>query len=295
RLWLLADSTLVNEATLRRAAPIRAGYFLHHTAPRKLGDLLQQFPRDYFALLLLLAATCGLVLRAQPSRGQFWLVQAGYLALVLALGVGLKLPPRLALPLLDLWVFSNLVFVLRSVALRPGLALSFLLLALGLATGPYIYKTLHRRSVLIQERQRYRAVRQQLLALARQQLPPGGGLVVSDAMEETYKAESPFAGGVGRLPPELQWLSVRGWQLLHPSQPAWRRQLTGTADFTTALRRLGSRPAVAWLLTPATAQLLNRQLQLQRRSSQPAAWLEIPSQALLGPTQVYQMRVKFPQ
>ncbi len=302
RHWLLADSTLINEPTLRRIAPIRAGYFLTQTAPGKLRALAHQLPRDYFPLLLLLAATAGLVaVHPRPGRRGFWVVQVGYVLLVLGLGVLLKLPPRLALPLLDCWVLSNLLF-LRQAGPPPARSLAALLAVLVLAAVPYTYKTVHRRTVLAREQAQNRAARHHLRHLTEQQLP-AGGIVVSDALEETYKAESPFEpvlwpGGTGAAAP-LRWLTVRGWQTLHPSQPALRRQLTGTRDFTQALRVLGRRAATAWLLTPATATLLNRQLALRPPIVGPVQALvplRVPADSLAADeVQLYQMRVKFVQ
>ena len=307
RAWQLGDSALVNEATLRRVAPLRPGYFLRHTAPAKLGALAHQLPRDYFPLLLLLAATGGLVLRAGRGHRVFWLAQAGYALLLLGLGLLLKLPPRVALPLLDFWALSNLAHLWQLRPL-PRYSLAVLLLVLLAAAGPYAYKTWHRHHVLAREQARNRQAWEQLNQLwMRQQ--PAVRIVVSDALEETYKSGSPLTREVAahyRLPPFTRpvWLSVRGWQTLHPSQPALRQQLTGTRDFTGALRRLGQRPDVAWVLTPEGAGLLNRQLALGRRPDQPEVWLErqkwpkrlssrygMPSNSV----HAYRMRTKFPQ
>ncbi|MFD2784009.1 hypothetical protein [Hymenobacter rubripertinctus] len=300
--WQLADSALVNEAALARVAPFRPGYFLGHTAPAKLGALARQLPRDYFPLLLLLAATGALVLRAGRGHRVFWLVQAAYAGLGLGLGVLLKLPPRLALPLFDFWAFSNLVYLWQLRPL-PRHSLAVLLLALLAAAGPYAYKTRHRSQLLAREQARNRQQRRQLSRLA-----SGARVVVSDALEETYKSAAPFSEGAGGAAcagrPGLVWLSVRGWQTLHPSQAVLRQRLTGTRDFTAALRRLGQRPDVAWLLTPEGAVLLNRQLALGRLPDEPMARLEHlnrPKQlapgfdGVLKGVQAYQMRIKFPQ
>ncbi|MBX0289981.1 hypothetical protein K3G63_05990 [Hymenobacter sp. HSC-4F20] len=332
RHWMLADSALVNEAFFARAAPVQPAYFLRYTAPGKLSSTLRQLGRDYFPLLLLVLATGGVGARHRPASREFWGVQLAYLGLVLGLGTVLKLPPRLALPLLDLWVLSNLVFLLRPAAgPLPRYAPPALLLVLALAAGPYAYKTWHRRSVLAQERQRNRIERQPLLTPAsilspdqrralpappratqeqrRQHLPllrlaAGAKVVVSDALEETYKSESPFTEG--HPPPALyslmrtsprRYLSVAGWQTLHPSQAALRYHLTGTRSFPEALRRLGARPDVAWVLTREGAALLNRQLALEQLPGQPRMCL-FPVEYGATPgaiAQLYEMRTKFPQ
>ncbi|MBT9395133.1 hypothetical protein KLP40_18340 [Hymenobacter sp. NST-14] len=304
RAWQLGDSTLVNETTLARVAPFRPGYFIQHTAPAKLGGLARQLPRDYFPLLLLLAATGVLVLRAGGGHRGYWLVQAGYAGVLLGLGTLLKLPPRLVLPLLDFWVLSNLVYLWQLRPL-PRHTPAALLLALLAAALPYAYKTRHRSHVLAQERKANDAAHERLVPLTR-----GARIIVSDFLEDTYKSAPPFRADVNRtlltfrLYAPKVGLSVRGWQTLHPSQAVLRERLTGTRDFTEALRRLGQRTDVAWVLTPEGADLLNRQLALKRQPDQPKVWLE----QLQGPPQrptgaaepstsvhAYRMRTKFPQ
>jgi hypothetical protein len=128
-----------------------------------------------------------------------------------------------------------------------------LLGVLALVAGPYAYKTLHRASVLGQEQQRNRAERQRLWPLMQPANCPR--LLVSDAVETTFKSESPFSDE-----PTPHLMPVAGWITLHPSQAAWRQQLTGTRHFPESLRRLATRYDVAWVLTPSTAAILNRQL-----------------------------------
>ncbi|QNH60638.1 hypothetical protein [Hymenobacter sediminicola] len=255
--WLLADSTLINEAFFVRAAPLPTPrYFLTHIAPAKLSQTLPQLVRDYFPLLLLLLASILLQTgRGVPHSRSFWLLQAGYVGLMLVLAAVLKLPPRIALPLLDLWVLSNLALVLMRPA-APRQAPWIILGVLAVVLVPYAYKTLHRHTTLIIERKLNRAERQRLTALAHahQSSPPN--LIVSDAFEATYKAESPFAVDG----PLVRRLSVAGWTSLHPSQAVWRHQLTGTRDFAKSLHRLAQRADVAWVLTPGSAQTFNYQL-----------------------------------
>ncbi|MBC6699532.1 hypothetical protein [Hymenobacter sp. BT190] len=260
--WLLADSTVVNEGFFARAAPLPTpSYFLRVVAPQKLGLALPQLLRDYFPLLVLLAASCWLIRKAPAGRTRgFWLVQLLFVGMLLGLAAVLKLPPRIALPLLDIWLLGNLAAVLPAAGRRAPWVL---LGALALVAGPYAYKTLHRASVLGQERQQNQAERQRLMQLVQQPGRPAPRLVVSDAFEATYKAESPFTEGKSSAEPARlgsHRMPVMGWTTLHPSQAAWRQQLTGTRHFAESLRRLTARPDVAWVLTPATATILNRQL-----------------------------------
>ncbi|RPD48585.1 hypothetical protein DNI29_08195 [Hymenobacter sediminis] len=325
RHWMYADSTLINESFFQRAAPFRPTYFLLHTAPAKLAALLVQLARDYFPLLLLVGVTGLLVGRLPGPRRSFWLVQLAYAGLAVGLGTVLKLPPRLALPLLDFWVLSNLLFLFQHPARADGRAERVLLLALVVMAVPYGYKTWHRRGVLAQEQLRNRSERwpafispNQQRALASSQLTQeqyrqqkmlairavAAKIIVSDAQEETYKSESPFTEGHPPLviysfvlKSPLRYLSVAGWQTLHPSQARLRQQLTGTRQFTEALRRLGARPDVAWVLTPEGAAILNRQLTLEQAPGQPVMQLlPVPLLAKRGArAQLYEMRIKFPQ
>ncbi|WP_460557542.1 hypothetical protein, partial [Hymenobacter daeguensis] len=110
-LWLFGDSTVVNEGLAQRAYRFDATEFLTREVPAKLRLRAVLLARDYFPLLLALAATAVAAARRRGRHGWFWLVQAGFGgALVLLAGI-LKLPPRLALPLLDFWLLTNLAFL----------------------------------------------------------------------------------------------------------------------------------------------------------------------------------------
>ena len=256
RHWLLADSALVNPALFRRAGTLDVPYFLRETAPAKAGLLLRQLARDYFPLLLLQAVLLGLVLwqhsaGKQPGRRRwFWLAQAGYVGFVLALGIILKLPPRVALPLLDLWALSNLAHVLpRAAPSRVRGVVALLLAALALAAGPYAYKTLHRRQILRAEQLRGQSLRRALAG-------PPVLVVVADVLP--YKAANAFRNPDPR---PVRLLLLAGWTSADPSQPLLRQRLSGTRSDPASLVRLLRRgAAVRWLLTPTGAALVNQQL-----------------------------------
>ncbi|TGE04134.1 hypothetical protein [Hymenobacter fodinae] len=286
--WMLSDSTLVNEPFFARAAPFNAAHFLQHTAPIKLAVLLQQLGRNYFPVLvalLVVAYQVGRLPQAVPKR-EFWLVQAGFVTLLLLLGIGLKLPPRLALPLLDFWLLGGLIYLWQR---EEGLGQSLLSISvvLLLTAVPYGYKTWHRRTLLRQEQYANEALRRQILSPAG--APP---LVVSDAVELTYKSSSPFADpALGR---PVRVLSLMGWQTLDPSQAAWRQHLTGSRDFTLALQRLATRRTVRWMLTPAGAALLNQHLLRAHSDGKPLVQLllkPLPASGLYG-VQEYVAEVK---
>lgn len=255
RQWMMADSTLINEAMFRRATRFEPTYFLHHTAPAKLRVLLSLVVRDYFPLLLLHLVLWGWVVCSpdMPGRRWFWLVQGGYVGLLLALGVGLKLPPRIGLPLFDFWALSNLVYVLGESRWPLDWRLATILGALAVAAVPYGYKTLHRRAVLQAERHHNQQLRKRLVADL-----PVDCLLVTDVVPATYKAASPFRNPD---PQPAKMLMLTGWTTADPSQAAWRQQLTGTRNFAAGMRELLHQgPKIRWLLTSGSAAILNQQI-----------------------------------
>ncbi|WP_157541277.1 hypothetical protein [Hymenobacter aerophilus] len=258
RRWMYSDSSLTNEAFFGRVMQVRPADYLRHTAPAKLARTLLALGRDYFPLLLLLGLSALAVGRIRPAgQQQFWVVQVGFGALLLGLGTLLKLPPRGALPLLDFWGLANLVFVMRH-GLLPRWPLTGAVrlagLALLVAAAAYAYKTGHRTQVLARERAANQQQRHQLLAAAR-----GHAVLVTDGLADTYKSASPFALQPWLTgPPRL--LVLNGWTTYSPAQPQLLMALTGTRAFGPALARLARRPDVAWMLTPATAGLLNARL-----------------------------------
>ncbi|RYU78227.1 hypothetical protein [Hymenobacter persicinus] len=285
--WALGDSTLVNEALFRRATRFEAGTFGREQVPAKLLTLVSQLVRDYFPLLLLQLGL-GLEILRNPrryeGRGRFWLVQAGFLLLILGLGSGLKLPPRIGLPLLNLWTLSNLSYVLR-VPRRPVRLAPLSTAALLLVVLLYGYKTIHRGQVLKQEQQ------QNVRQLAAWLGPPPR-VLVGAGLETLFKSWSPFAEPA--FAPHSV-LSLTGWQTLDPSQPALRQYLTGTRDQPAALRRLAARPAVRWLLAPAVVPWVNSYLAATRQPGQPALVLSAARPVGAGETEQprqYQVRVE---
>ncbi|MCC2545113.1 hypothetical protein LJY25_01535 [Hymenobacter sp. BT175] len=255
--WLLADSTIVNEALFARAGGISTSYLLRETFPAKLTTLLSLVGRDYFPLLLLNLLLTGIVVRRRPvGSGWFWLGQLWFMGLVLGLGIVLKLPPRLGLPLFGLWTVGNLAFVLplaqapwRRMPVLAGLA-AVVLLVYGLKSG-------HRVQVLSRE-QRGREVRLHQLFQASK-----GNILVTDAESLDGKGLSPFR----RYSTTRPVLLLTGWTTLDPSQAALRQQLTGTRDYARALIRLRSRPGVVWVLVPETRILLKHYFQTRTRYS----------------------------
>ncbi|WP_133273157.1 hypothetical protein [Hymenobacter radiodurans] len=223
----------------------------------KLATLGRLVVRDYFPLLLLNALIFVSLMRSSPTRGRliFWLTQVAFSLLILGIGVGLKLPPRLGLPLFTLFTLGNVIYWLR---LPPPARVPFPRLVVSLlilTTGIYGYKTLHRKQLLAAERSRHESY---LTALNRATV--GGQILVTANLEVAYKSLSPF--NVYALPqPQMP---LTGWATLHPSLPTLRQQLTGTRDFSTSLYRLAERPGVRWVLAPEIVPFLQRYAQYHR-------------------------------
>ncbi|TGE20124.1 hypothetical protein [Hymenobacter elongatus] len=252
--WAFGDSTVVNEALFRRATRVNPGYLLREVLPGKLRAWASLLGRDYFALLMLQAVAWLLVARSQryPHRRGFWLVQLFFLGLLLGLGIVLKLPPRLGMPLCSLWALSTLIYLLRDTRRQlPRLSpLVFGILTLLLIA--YAFKTTHRVQVLRQEQARGQAVLRQVEAATRR-----GQLLVVAGLEGAYKSQSPFT--VVHLAPHSV-LSLTGWPTLDPSQRVLRRQLTGTSALAPALAHLAARGQTQWWLTPGVVPWLSAYL-----------------------------------
>ncbi|WP_201982319.1 hypothetical protein [Hymenobacter rubidus] len=275
-MWLLGDSTVVNADLCRRAYRFDAADFLRHEVPAKLRLRLGLLVRDYFPLLLAVVVTALVVARQRGFRGWFWLVQLGFAGALLLLAGLLKLPPRLALPLLDFWLLTNVIFWLekrRSVPAAaalcardgkeapptPPLARGLGLAAGALVIGLYGAKTWHRHQVLRREQHQHQLGLSQIDHLGR------GRLRVLAGTNDLLKSLSPFRSYRSAPGPVLL---LTGWSAHDASQSRLRRALSGSADQTACLRRLARLPGygpgarVLWVLTPETANWLSRRFRL---------------------------------
>jgi hypothetical protein len=279
-LWLLGDSAVVDPVLRGPVYRFDAADFAGRVVPAKLKLRARLLLRDYFPVLLALLATAGAMLRPRrPVPRGFWLVQLGFAVGLAGLAGILKLPPRLALPLLDCWLLTNLVFwsqmlpgVAASAAMgnraaplfrqeQPVVGLAglntlplvrFLMAgSLIVVAGSYAAKTWHRHRVLQQEQHWHESA---LAGISQ----PAGRVRVLAGTNDWLKSLSPFRScspGPGAV------LLLTGWPAHDASQRPLRQALAGTPDQTECLRRLAGRvpPAteVVWLLTPETARWLN--------------------------------------
>ncbi|GAA4041526.1 hypothetical protein GCM10022409_29400 [Hymenobacter glaciei] len=290
-LWLLGDSGVVDPVLHSEVYRFDAADFMGRVVPAKLAQRAGLLLRDYFPVLLALLATAGAVWYTRRNRRRgFWLVQAGFALVLIGLAGILKLPPRLALPLLDCWLVTNLVFWLHPAktsadACEEMAAVSAtnssriassstgegqeemhvwpkfspVLRYAGAAAGLliislYAAKTWHRHHVLQEERQRHEEV---LTIISRNV----GRVRVLAGTNDLLKSLTPFRTySLGPGPALL----LTGWPAHDTSQTRLRRALTGTADQTECLRRLARQHSPnlepLWFLTPETVAWLNGRL-----------------------------------
>ena len=287
--WMLGDSVMVNAGLCERAYRFDARHFVMQEVPAKLATRVVLLGQDYFPLWLALAASAWWV--RPDRRGWFWLVQAGFAGVLLLFAGVLKLPPRLALPLLDFWLFTNLALALpvpRATPYgdRPGAAPLPLapagprraaLAVLSIAALLYGAKIWHRQRVLSAERHRHEQ------ALAAIDSAGMGRVRILAGTNDLLKSLSPF-----RLytPNAGQVLMLTGWPSHDASQRRLRHKLSGGTDQTECLRRLAaaapgrsSAQAPLWVLSGEGASWLQRRFQLAGLSVQltPGAYLPADS------------------
>jgi hypothetical protein len=273
--WLFGADTLVNPAALDRIYHFDQRYSLTHTLPAKLQLRLGLLARDYFPLLLALAVGAGLSFRLpRLARRWYWLTQLYFGAAVLLLAGLLKLPPRLALPLLDGWLLASLVALLDNEP-KTGLFKLRQVLRIGLGgagavvIGLYLTKTWHRTEVLRAEQKqharslenvRYHRWYDASFTVKYFERPLPLPPLVLGGTDDLFKSLSPFCRySLGPRPVLL----LTGWPAHEAGPRRLRQLLSGQAAQLPGLRQLalleyGYTPL--WLLSDDVAPVLARQL-----------------------------------
>ncbi|SFP83810.1 hypothetical protein SAMN04515668_0517 [Hymenobacter arizonensis] len=306
--WLLGDATLVNTAFVQRAYKFNSTDFLGRTLPAKLRLRAGLVARDYFPILLALAAIIFGVLRQRQATTGFWLTQIGFGGILFVFAGLLKLPPRIALPIFDFWLITNLVFWCRAVHFLAsdgakstqdnltqkadfflpkslasrwvGAGLAVLIVAL------YGVKNLHRYQVLQKEQKQHELA---LREIAENSLPVGNRarIRVLAGTSDLLKSLSPFKTySLGPGPVVM----LSGWQSHDPSQAHLFQALGGTPQSIASLRQIArNAPNTQWLLTGESAYWLNRRFYFDA-GGQPALIL-VPVRALAADTSLHYYRV----
>ena len=253
RWWLVADSTIFNPALFARATRLDGPHFVTQVLPGKVVASGWLLVRDYFPVLLALLFV-GIEgekarRRSTPMRWPWYWSYIGFAALLFGLAMLLKLPPRLAGPLLALFLASQIAGVLRY-AVRISQRVQRLGLLFGVFVGLiYAAKTAHRVQLLRREQQ----LRGEFLA--RLQTQAGLRLVAVAGLETSLKSLSPFHNyGPARV------MLLNGWPTLDPSQPHFRQLLSGHRDLSAAVHYLAADSTVLWLMPPAFVPFYNNYL-----------------------------------
>lgn len=282
--WLFSADTLVNSAALDRIYRFDAPYFLTQKLPAKLTQRLTLLARDYFPLWLALAVAAGFSGRLPlPKRRWYWLTQAYFGGAVLLLAGVLKLPPRLALPLLDGWLLATLAALLGPgpvatfTAWGQGWRLSFIGIGV-LVVGLYAAKIGHRTQVLRAENQQHTEALRQLrhdrttqedmhphiaadersdYALYLDPVRLRQPLVLGGA-DDLFKSLSPFRRySLGPQPVVL----LTGWPAHEAGPRQLLRRVSSHATQQQGLWQLAYEgDEVSWLLSDEVAPVLARQL-----------------------------------
>jgi hypothetical protein len=282
---MLGDATLVNAALLERAYQFDASDFWGREVPAKLRLRAGLLLRDYFPLLVALAAIIVSMVRRGTATTSFWLVQMGYVGVLLGFAGLLKLPPRIALPILDFWLITTLLFWSKTrhnsllgpsafeeekltVNLRSILGESSTIrwAGVGIVTVVillYSAKNMHRYHTLQQERKKHEAAWKQIGA----QLGNSANksVLVMAGTSDLLKSLSPYKT---YSPGPCAVLLLSGWQSHDPSQIRRYQELSGAPNQTECLRRLARQPSrTKWLLSAETARWLNRRFRVSSTDS----------------------------
>jgi hypothetical protein len=250
--WLLADRQVLDEDFYRQHGGIRAAY-MGAQAPEKIRALLSALGRDQFFILWingLLLGGCW-VARAPGYRRvagyglYFWLLLA-------AIGIGLKLPPRVLTPCLSLYTLVQLLHGLPTARIYRNRWYKLTFFVTVLAGLGYLSKVTHRTWLQRQRQQDHESFIAQVARASR------GQVLVYSVLPDYFRSLSPLHNydfGAAVLFP------VTGWSTLDPGYAEFYRNLTGRNTFVAALLALNRQPHTLWLLEPGFDRFLQAYLQ----------------------------------
>ncbi|GAA3951494.1 hypothetical protein [Hymenobacter algoricola] len=259
--WGIGDTTLVNRAFYARATRIDLNFWARKVVPPKAASLLGRLASDYFLYLVLNALLIWALFRACPGPERrlawWWLLYSAFIGgLLLALGIGMQLPPRVASPALTLYTLVNFCYIFPRLTPSAVYSLprSFQLAGLGLAlllTLTYAGKTAARSYRHGQEKRE----NEQYLAQLRAQV--GRQPLVVASLYNSFRSLSPLknydlGGGLVYM--------LNGWTANDPSQRAVLRALVGDVTYHQAMNALARRADVVWAFPRGFSSFFTRYL-----------------------------------
>jgi hypothetical protein len=284
--WALGDSTVVNEPLFERAFRFDKQVFLRQTILHKLFASFYVL-RDYYPLLVLFPLVVALWLSFRNRwlyHWEFWLAQIAFTFLLLVISIAMKLPLRIASPMLSIWTVGSIIYVAQrgTWPLRLTGAGRWMLYGLAMFFG---YTLWH-------DSREYRRVRDESEAyLSKVHKFAKHRTMVVAGVEWAYVYLSPFTTYELSDSPVV---TLMGWLTLDPSLTELREKLTGTRDFDESLNQLATKPNVVWLLRDDFATYLHTYSLRHRPLS--ATVLEPVAQGRLATNlefaQIYTMRLQ---
>ena len=248
RHWMLADEQVLHAGFYRRHGSIRLAHVLEQVAPDKVRALGVTLVRDQFFLLLVNGLLLGLFwVSGAPGRRRMTGYWVYFWLLLLAIGIGLKLPPRVLTPCLSLFTLVQLLLC-PGIKKLPPTAWTRVALAVTVVAGlGYVAKIAHRAGL---QRQRQQTNERFIAEVAR---VSRGQVLVYSVLPDYFRSLSPFRNydfGATTLFP------LTGWSTLDPGYRAFYQRQTGCPGFAAAVRALHRRPHTLWLLEPGFDRFL---------------------------------------
>lgn len=257
--WSLGDSTVVNEQLFQRVFHFDQDIFVRQTILHKAFASFYVL-RDYYALLVLFPMAVGLWLswnKKWLQNWEFWLAQIAFTALLLVLTIAMKLPLRVASPLLSVWTAGIVIYIAQR-SLGPLRLPAVWRWALYAILPLFSYKLWRDSREYKLSQAQNEAYLKQIYALAQHKT------LVSAGVEWAYEMLSPFTTYELSDKPVVTLMS---WLTLEPSLVELRNQLTGTRDFEESLKRLAVKPGVIWIIRDEYAAYLRRYTHMHRPQS----------------------------
>ncbi|GEO03914.1 hypothetical protein AAE02nite_15780 [Adhaeribacter aerolatus] len=246
--WFLADTNVINEAFYKRAGSVNLAYILTEAVPAKLPDLVTGLVKDHFFILAINAFLVFFSFKNQPTeptqnRKLICSYQVYFWLLVLALGILLKLPPRVITPCLSLYTLVNAAIFFRSVKsdqfnFKKFKVIWLILILLFLLQ---LYKIKHRAGW----QQNNQATNEAFISTLGNSF--AGQIIVTQILPDYFRSLSPFRNynfGNNHL------FLLTGWNTLAPGKQLYYKKLTGQTDFAKAVLTLSRQKNTVWLLSP---------------------------------------------